>query len=292
MGLPDDPSHKWTTRPANDLEAVTTGMRDRWYGQYGVAGELLRIAYDSFDGVPVCHPLPLRQALLAGVVAEMLLVGQVTCANAPGVPCAVAVVDGVEIEDPAGRLVAENVAEAGSRHSVQDWMTRDGLCTAVHDTVAERFVTTRMMRWTRRPDRRGVMRPVLVATDTNRGASTNAMNRLQRAVEAGPAGRRPRQEPSRRPSPFPANDPASIKRRLIEAMNTRPAAGWTDADVACAALLVALDLSEHIRRESARTRTRLHKAVPPLLTQLPAQLRLLLAHADAAIRQTTTRVQQ
>ena len=295
VGLPKDPAQKWIGVAPDGL-AMFADARDRWYGRYGVAGELLRIVYDPNDGVPACDALALRQALVAAVVAEMLLAGQVVCADVsvsdcegrqPQAPCAVSLT-GTAVQDPAGCLVAHHVARQTRTWSIQYWMV--ALADQVHAAVADRFIVTRMMCWDKRADRRGRRRWVLVATPNNAGASVNALNRLQRAITAasrGTAARQPQPLSSRPPD----TDPTIRARRLLEALNSPSEPEYTVADVACAALLVALGLSRHTYKESGGTGTRLHKAVPLLMMAAPDQLRLLLNHAAAVIKQTTTRVQ-
>jgi len=284
----EDPCGLWLDEPTDRYQRLVH-QGARWHGRYWVAGELLRIAVDPDDGVPVCDELGLRQATVAAVAAEMLLAGQIGCDDqtAPDgrrVPAAITWT-GTPVRDPAGLILTHAVEQAAGPRSVRHWMTH--LYDEVFAAVADRFVATGMMRWETRADRRGRRRPVLVATYPNGGASRNAMYRLQRAVEAtvrADTGRKIRTRPRPRP-----RSPAEQWWQAVE----QPAEpGLTVEDAACGSLLVALGLSDYIRTESgARTKTRLARALPPRVGQMASPpLRSLLAHAAAAIRQTATRV--
>jgi hypothetical protein len=255
---------------AASIASYRSGSR-RIYGQWGVAGELLRILTNPFDGRHEARSQTLRMALVAGVLAELVLAGWATCMDASAadpvpsgrrrqrrVPGAVFVdtrrdTDGVlavtRRSDAAHRWVAENVLRQRQPRTARDWIvdlaehkspgrerSELRLDYMVEDLVADRLVQAGVARRERGP--RGQSR--LLPRDGHLTGALNATVRIPRMISHG--------------------------------------ATLSTEDAVIAALMDRVGLSRRIRRDTTYRDVSLASTLP----LLPADLRRLVQHAYAA----------
>ncbi|MEV0838651.1 GPP34 family phosphoprotein [Actinocatenispora sera] len=255
---------------AASIASYRLGSR-RIYGQWGVAGELLRILTNPFDGRHEARSQTLRMALVAGVLAELVLAGWATCMDASAadpvpsgrrwqrrVPGAVFVdtrrdTDGVlavtRRPDAAHRWVAESVLRQPQPRTARDWIVdlaerksprleRSDLRLGfeIEDLVADRLVRAGVARRERGP--RGQTR--LLPADGHLTGALNATVRIPRMIAQG--------------------------------------ATLSTEDAVIAALMDRVGLSRRIRRDTTYRTVSLASTLP----LLPADLRRLVQHAYAA----------
>lgn len=254
--------------------------RRRWLGQWGVAGELLRILTNPYTGRHEARSETVRIALVAGVFTELWLDGWIQCQDTTveGADGSTTVSAAILVEDRRGRdgalvamqhlddaqrWVVERVLDSPRPRSARHWLVdlsahasqpaapdaAPTLDHVVEELLARRLVAAGVARREQGRARLGRRRQTrLIAAEQYETAAINAVHRIPRLMSEG------------------------------RELDTE--------DVMTAALLDHIGLSRRIRRESTYEHVHLERYV----SAVPVPLRRLLRHAYAAFGTSATEI--